>query len=414
MKIHVEFDNKCWDTDISEAFGIGDSFVTEVDADVPDDFSVMLITGESGSGKSVIARQIGTSTPIRFDRNAPISEALPMAKEESLRWLSSFGLGDAKIFTLPYSHLSDSQMARFDALASTVGVPVGGTVVIDEFLSTLDRSTAKFVAYSIRKSVVRTGRRLIAVTAMDDIESWLMPDVVVRGKAFPRRFDTTTGLEWGGVLDGVEFRYLDAEAYRECNLGDLHYRGKYTGGAKDYLFAYFGDEPIAVLVATNRIGAPSAARRIARLVVHPKARGCGIGAMTVRRFLADNPDTDVVAAMARYSSVFEAAGMSRISDSIQNPPTGLRGDLKSMGFDAAWWHDIDSCRNFMEDEDHRIRFSKYASRCTKLIQPGGAHLSSEEIASRLASDADTAGRCLYWLRPRKYAKFVGSGYSGVR
>lgn len=200
MKIHVEFDNKCLDSDISEAFGIGDSFVTEVNADVPDDFSVMLITGESGSGKSVIARQIGISSPIPFDPSIPISEALPMTKDESLRWLSSFGLGDAKIFTLPYSHLSDSQMARFDALASTAGVPVGGTVVVDEFLSTLDRSTAKFVAYSIRKSVVRTGRRLVAITAMDDIESWLMPDVVVRGKAFPRRFDTTTGLEWGGCL----------------------------------------------------------------------------------------------------------------------------------------------------------------------------------------------------------------------
>lgn len=404
MLVQKVFNNEVFDQDldIAEAFGLSDGFDTEVSAEIPDGCDVMLITGESGSGKSVIARSIGITDVPGFDRSTPIADTVNLGHDESLRWLSSFGLGDAKLFTLPYDALSDSQQARFRAMLACLSVPKGETVVIDEFLSTLDRSTARFVALSIRRAVVRSGMRLVAVTAMDDIEPWLMPNATVRGRAFPCRFETRCHKEWGDPLEGISFWYGTKNDYRSCPLGNLHYRGKYTGGAKEYLFASFDGEPIAVLLATNRIG--DSGRRIARLIVHPKARGCGVGSRTVRKYLEDFPDTDVVAAMARFSGVFEAAGMERAGDSVQRPPAGL---LKSLvGFDSARWHSLEYCTNFMGSRDARSALSRFSKHCTKLIQPGGRHLTTDEIARYVREDVRTAGRVLWWLRPRRYAKYV--------
>ena len=392
------------DLDVAEAFGLSDGFETTIRAEIQEDYDVILITGESGSGKTVIAREIGITKLPEFSEDVPIADALGIKHEQSLRMLSSFGLGDAKLFTLPYEALSDSQQARFRAMAATVATPVGGRVVIDEFLTTLDRSTARFVAYSIRKAIVRSGRRLVAVTSMDDIAPWLMPDQIVSGKAFPCRFATSCGLRWDDPLSAITYRYGTKDDYRRCSLGDLHYRGKYTGGPKEYLFALFDGEEIAVLLATNRISDDG--RRIARLVVHPKARGCGIGARLVRRYLEDFPDTDVVASMARFSSVFESAGMERAKDSIQMAPMGLQRALEPFGFDAGKWHSIDECRALMQDDGARHALSRFSSRCTKLMQPGGEHLTASEIAERIVADPEQAGRILWWLRPRRYAKYV--------
>lgn len=391
------------DIDVAEAFGIGDGFRTEISADVPDEFGVLLITGESGSGKSVIAHGVWEE-PAFEDNSLPAVDFLGIPHEESLRWLTSFGLGDAKTFTLPYSALSDSQRARLRAMDATYRTRPGGVVLIDEFLSTLDRSTARFTAMSIAKAVRRGGRRLVAVTAHSDLEPWLSPDWVIEGRSYPCRFETRKGRSFD-PLASATVRHGTKEEYRECPLGAMHYRGKYTGGVKDYLFCDFEGEPIGVLVGTNRICDDPDARRIARLVVHPKARGCGIGSMLVRAYLQEHEDVDVVASMARFSSVFESAGMEPCPPSVSKPPAGMARELSGLDFDTSMWHSERYCRDACESEPVRAVVASHSDKAVKLVQPGGAHLTAEEVAERILSDPQTAGRVLWWMRPREYAKF---------
>ena len=70
-------------------------------------------------------------------------------------------------------------------------------------------------------------------------------------------------------------------------------------------------------------------RRISRVVVHPSYRGVGIGCAMVKKYIADYPDTDVIAAMALYNPIFEKAGMTRVNDSSVKSPAGLRKEIEA-------------------------------------------------------------------------------------
>lgn len=405
-EFNIVFNQEVFEADfgIAEAFGLNDEFQTKIQADIPENYQIMLITGESGSGKSVIGRHIGLTDVPYFDKDVPIADSMGIDQEQALVWLTSFGLGDAKQFLTTYNHLSDSQQARFKMALLASRHNDDSPIVIDEFLSTLDRGTACFVAYSIAKEIRREGKRLVAITAMDDLAKWLMPDVIIRGRNYPCRFETQTNLKWSDPLSNVKLWYSDKDNYRTCYLGDLHYRGKYTGGTKEYLFADYEGEHIGALVSTNRINDDG--RRIARLVVHPKARGCGIGKMLVKKYITDYPNTDVIASMAKYSHVFEAAGMIRLADSIMKPSSAIKRALADIGFDESKWGSIEYCRMFMNDKKHREILSEFAHNFNKLVQPAGAHLTQEQIAEKIIDEHITASRVLWWIRPRSYAKYA--------
>jgi len=69
--------------------------------------------------------------------------------EESLRLLNVVGLNDASLFVLHLSNCSDSQQARarmYAALCQKKKV-----LIVDEFLSTLDRKTARALSFSFQK-----------------------------------------------------------------------------------------------------------------------------------------------------------------------------------------------------------------------------------------------------------------------
>lgn len=395
------------ESSISDAFGLSDGKQINIcDFDLPDTWQVLLIMGESGSGKTTILREITPEKPLRVP-DGPLflwGGSSEPEKTRTVSILSRCGLSDATHFVSSYSQLSDSQKAR----ASVALQVIWGRklIVVDEFLSTLDRTTAKATAYCIQKLIRAMGLRLVATTAHTDLVPYLMPDMLIEGKAYPSRFTCcklSPDLSINPFLKQVNLKYLDKSDYRECSLGDLHYKGKYTGGTKDFLFADMDGRHIGVLVGTyNRT---TGGRRISRLIVHPSFRGTGIGKALVSKYIKDFPNTDVLATMGRFNPVFERAGMVRIPDSVYSAPKKLKALLSENGFDTTRWHDKAYCVEECGRAEIREIVARFAGKAHDLICPGGKYLTQDELAEKIRTSDATAGRVLFNLRDRTLAKY---------
>lgn len=386
---------------ISEAFGIQNGYVREIfNLDKPYFHSILYITGESGSGKSTIIKEFYEETKVSFDETKPIFDLI---EKEPMKWLSFVGLGDALLYVTPFKDLSDSQKNRFTILKMVLE---NDFIVVDEFLSTLDRKTAKAVAFTFQKLIRKLGKRAVVATAHEDLTEYLMPSVKIIGKAFPSRFELVEYFEgeFRNPFEEISFEYVDKDFYRRLSLGELHYRGKYTGGTKEYLIAKYKKDVVGVLVSTNLIGREG--RRISRLVVHPSYRGCGIGKAIVGKYIEDYPLTEVIAVMAKYNPVFEKAGMVKVGDSIVKSPPKIKKELNGLGFDFKRWHELDYCTEKAKEECVRDLISNFAKYAKKYVQPGGKHLESDEIARKIKEEYYTAGRVLWQFREKSYAKYL--------
>jgi len=177
--------------EVAEAFGLG---VDETQEHVLyRDFEVKLavgdvvyITGDSGSGKSVLLRALredlgdeaASMAKLEAPGDRPIIDLVGETFQGALRLLSKVGLNDAFLFLRRPSHLSDGQRYRFRiAQLLDMGKPYW---LCDEFCSTLDRSTARIVAYNVQKLARRSGATLIVATTHTDLFDDLSPSVHIR------------------------------------------------------------------------------------------------------------------------------------------------------------------------------------------------------------------------------------------
>lgn len=146
--------------------------------------SIVMFTGESGSGKSSAMREAGRQLGAvdidgldLGDPDAALVDLIPGDVKATVGLLSQFGLAEAFLMLRRVSELSDGQRYRF-RLAK--GWSHGGALMADEFTANLDRITAKTIAANLRKQQLREPERiwLVATTHQDIIED-LQPDVLV-------------------------------------------------------------------------------------------------------------------------------------------------------------------------------------------------------------------------------------------
>lgn len=400
--------NESRHVEVLDDFGITKETVTvSINLKIPRDFDVLYITGESGSGKSTILGELYPESVINDDKfmNTPIID-MGSDYSETIKVLSLLGLGDDSLFTLSPDNLSDSQKYRSKIAYFILR---GDTeIILDEFLSTLDRETAKSIAFNIQKSLRRLGIKLIVATAHEDLFEYLKPDVVVRGRSFPSRFEVEEfqkeSYRSNPFLSRVCLFQGNKDDYRREPLGEIHYKGKYSGGKQEYFFAKINDDVIGVLVTNNLMSSPT--RRIIRVVVHPTYRGVGIAQELIKFSISmTEGDVDVLAAMAKYTPVFEKSGMVRADDVVIIPPKKLENDLEKISFDKSRWSDMRYCLEACDNLEFREVLSKYAKHTNKLIQPGGKSLSESEREEIIRSDSRTAARVLWSFRKRTMAKF---------
>lgn len=386
---------------VAEAFGIQEGWRNKiVDVVLPDNLPpIVLITGESGCGKSTLLRMLGSPTEISIP-DKPL-HAWADTEEESLRLLNAVGLNDASLFVLYFNQLSDSQQAR--AKMYLYLCQKLKTLFVDEFLSTLDRKTAKALAFSFQKVLRKENVNLIAATAHGDLLNYLQPDLLIVGRAFPSRWTVTQNQNLAQKPFKIFCQQRDKTAYREHTLGEIHYKGKYTGGRQEYFSATIEEEIVGWLV--GKILPGTSQHRISRVVVHPTYRGCGVGQLLISEYVKLHPDCDTVAAMARFNPVFERAGMLRVKDVVIATPS----TLKEIPLTSLQWASKQACFDLMADEKYRVLVAPFAS--TQYVNPGGSLNGSKDRKSALTAlvkvNQNAAAAVLWGLRPRTMAKYVG-------
>ena len=324
---------------VAEAFGLGldqqRSFILYDNVELrvgPGD--VVLITGDSGSGKSVLLKamlkDLGSEAvdmgSVRVEEGKPLIETVGRTVDEGLDLLSRVGLGDAFLFLRTYNQLSDGQKYRY----RIAKLMESGKQwwLMDEFAATLDRDTAKIVAFNLQKLARQLHCSCVVATSHVDLFADLGPSVHVH-----KRY-------------GKEIRvvYYPNESPAECSLVRemrvepgttkdwhqlemFHYRNARAGAVRRIFRLVRGEELCGVIVYNyppmtclgRRMVLPGLKPKqlnlelstIGRVVVHPKYRSVGLGAKLIRETLA-NAGTrcvELVAVMARYNQFAEKAGM---------------------------------------------------------------------------------------------------------
>lgn len=153
------------------------SFEGEIDLDF--DWNVGLIVGNSGTGKSTIAKELfGDSyiTELEYDGRAIVDNFGDVKIDDIINMLTSVGLASTTTWLKPYHVLSGGEKMRCDLAKSLLSN--NDLIVFDEFTSVVDRNIAKIGSYVVQKNVRKNNKKFIAVGCHFDVEDWLMPDWV--------------------------------------------------------------------------------------------------------------------------------------------------------------------------------------------------------------------------------------------
>lgn len=140
---------------------------------LPEEFSLGLIVGPSGSGKSSLLSQFGNAVLIDWDSSKAICSHFATVSDCVDR-LSAVGLNSIPSWLRPYHVLSTGEQFRADLARR-----LSSGALIDEFTSTVDRNVARSCALAIRRYVDKAAlTRLVFATCHYDVIDWLQPDWV--------------------------------------------------------------------------------------------------------------------------------------------------------------------------------------------------------------------------------------------
>ena len=354
---------------VAEGFGLGldqwEKFVIYDNVELkisPKD--ITLITGDSGSGKSVllealekdIKQDMGLSciniADIQPEQNKPLIETVGKTLEESLELLSKVGLNDAFLFLRTYEQLSDGQKYRYK-IAKMIESQAQFWIM-DEFAATLDRDTAKIVAYNLQKLARQQGNAVLAATTHTDLVEDLNPSVHIH-----KRFGKEITINYypnnpAGECSLTRYmRIVEGTTEDWRRLASFHYRSHKIVAPRKIFCLKRGEELCGVIVYNyppptcfgRRLVLPKMSMTelneklsiITRVVVHPKYRTIGLGAKLVKETLplAGTEYVEMPAVMAKYNPFAERAGMQKIAE--QPPPREalkIARTLHQLGFNA--------------------------------------------------------------------------------
>ena len=237
-----------------------------VPLDIPKDFSIGVIVGASGTGKSTLLKSFGS--PIHPEWSAQSIASHFESAVEANEKFSAAGLMSVPDWVKPYSVLSTGQQFRADLARSLYD-----GAVIDEFTSVIDRTVAKASSTAMSRYVRKNDiRNIVLATCHRDVLEYLEPDWII---------DTDRG-EWttGRSLRRPE---LDITVYPCSNevwgyFAKHHYLSESLNKSA-HCYLALSDGKVVGFVASLAYpsGSVQNAYREHRLVIHPDYQGFGIG-----------------------------------------------------------------------------------------------------------------------------------------
>lgn len=151
---------------------------------IPDKWNIGVIVGNSGTGKSTIAKELfGDILITSFAYNAKsVIDDMPekCSVDEITKMFYAVGFGSVPCWLKPYKVLSNGEKMRVDLARALLEKNI---ICFDEFTSVIDRDVAKTTCIAVNKAVKREDKRFVAVSCHKDILEWLEPDWI---------FDTNT------------------------------------------------------------------------------------------------------------------------------------------------------------------------------------------------------------------------------
>ena len=407
-----------------DAFGLKmvHEFTPFKDLIIPDNpHQITMIVGESGSGKSQLTKFLSEKWGF-IEISVPNEDTICcefIGKEkhnvdECIYYLNYVGLSDAKLYYTPYMYLSDSQKFRARLAYTLLTKKNENGYVIDEFLSTLDRETAKSVAFLFQKLARQKNIKLILTTSHMDLIEYINPDLLIQGYAFPERFEIINTISCMNTVKKIDYtiQYTEKSEYKKSRLGELHYRQKYTGGAKEYFKVINNsDGQIIGWLVTAVVGKDvEKKRRIARVVVHPSYRGIGIGTELVKHYIKWAKDNGIkkvfaVSALGKFNPFFDKAEMDKCDDYIVKPKPAFIKELIDNKFNVDKWFSKEYCIEVCNDLALRKVIVKHSTNINRIINPGGKKMTIKESKDMILADSGQSGRYLWTLRPRILAKY---------
>lgn len=235
--------------------------------EIPEQYTIGAVVGQSGSGKSLFLKNFGEPSKVEWDRNRAVVSHFETPEDATDR-LSSVGFNSIPSWMKPYHVLSLGEAYRANLARS-----MGDGAVFDEFTSVVDRDTARSCARSLKRVATQKGwSNIVVATCHEDVLPWLQPDWV---------FNTNTGeLSVGRWLRRPN---LDIDIHRcDTRLWSLFAKHHYlTGEISKSAHCYVGlyeNRPIC-FAATLALPNPTVknAWRGHRTVVLPEFQGLGLG-----------------------------------------------------------------------------------------------------------------------------------------
>lgn len=158
----------------------GSSIVEQFDGDINLDFdwNVGLIIGDSGSGKTTIAKNLfgdNYFNNFRFVESSVIDD-FPKDKtlDEIIQVLISVGFSSPPSWLKPYSVLSMGEKMRVELCHSLL--QDREVMVYDEFTSVVDRTTAKFGCELFAKKIRKMNKKFVGISCHSDVIDYMNPD----------------------------------------------------------------------------------------------------------------------------------------------------------------------------------------------------------------------------------------------
>lgn len=134
--------------------------------EVPSEFTLGVIYGSSGTGKSTLLQEFGQQKEVSWDSSKAI------ASQVDFNLLMRLGLSSIPSLCRPYHVLSTGEKHRAD-----IAMMLSNGCVIDEFTSVCNRSLAKSISIGIRKTIDELNyKNIVLVTCHEDVIDWLEPD----------------------------------------------------------------------------------------------------------------------------------------------------------------------------------------------------------------------------------------------